>query len=75
MNICGIDGGIAPIAPGPLSIHKKLLRNTLDDSLNCQEKVVTKRHKQKRHPPIILIITSPEILGKRPISATLYKSS
>lgn len=75
MNICGIDGGIAPIAPGPLTIHKKLFRNNLEDSFSSEEKVVTKRRKQKMYPPIILIITTPEILGKRPISATCYKSN
>jgi len=62
MSICGIDGGIAPVAPGPLSSIKDSIKFDISVILSLIEpKVYFKKeivpNKSKKLPSLIQIDT------------------
>jgi len=61
MSICGIDGGIAPVAPGPLSSIKDSIKFDISVILSLIEpkvyltKTTTNATKSKQLPSLIQI--------------------
>jgi hypothetical protein len=72
MNICGLDGGIAPVAPGPLCYYRasesEALRPTFQvskqyDIYTSQLKSIN--HKKKKSLPRTIMIVTMQLSNER----------